>query len=687
MKQTPKMQRWLPSVITGLALAGSTSFCLAQSAITQNFNTGASTVSDFGIDFGTGTIEWGSTEGVGGTGCLKVTLDATNAANSQVAAKWTITGGPIKTSDYLQVDYDIKFDPVSGVDANSMFGNYQEVFRDAAASWESHWIGAIFPPSDWTHRSFAVPNNGKLYPTVDWVLQGTAPYTTNVVFYVDNIVISPTPNPYVWLNFTNDASGWSQEGWALPGGTAALNTSEDAGGGFAPLGSLQLSNAFTSGWQQSWFYHSVPWSPNRWDYFEFDVKVDTANSVANGDGSYGEMSVDLRAPGYTDKMLPPGSFTLTSAYTSWQHVRLSLSNHVTNDSSGGIDLIMNGTHAGPVQVFVDNIKLTKLVTRPAITGLLPGTPGGVKIYVDGNADNQWDQEAITAPSADCSFYNFFPIYQTPASYSFTLTKFPDPSVAPGFQAHAYIFNGDTDSNFGYNQTYSGAPYNVPDYMGLLIENGTNGNVVATFEWKTNFPSFNTTNRMQFTLPYSSANGTWAFNFTDNTHVTVVGPDGAAATNFTIPDFVNDANYNANFTPSTSCIQFGVAKNDVQNSGVNNSQGTYFTHVLVTNATYPAIYDDTFNGPGLTGKYAWRVAQYWKFGANRTLWQPYGTAYWLKYGEPAAGYTVESAASPLGTWGDAGVTYTYADTSGTNHFAAVPTASLPAGNAAYFRLKK
>jgi hypothetical protein len=343
-------------------------------------------------------------------------------------------------------------------------------------------------------------------------------------------------------------------------------------------------------------------------------------------------------------------------------------------------------------VLVDNIKMTKPVEAPKIFGLQPGTPGGLKVFVDGNGTaNQWDQEGFAAPSADCNTMNFFPLNQTPASYAFTISHFPDPTVAPGFQARLHIFNGDSltanGQNFGYNQTYSGAPYNVYDYMGMLIENAASGGVNAIFEWKTNSPTGNATNRLLFTLPqYTSANGTWTLTFSDNTHATIVGPDGVAAGAINLPDFQSDPNYTANFTPATSCLQFGLAKNDVNNTGVNNNQSAYFSHVVVTNAN-GVIYDDSFSGPGLTANYAWRVAQYWQYAANRVLWQPSGTAYWLQYGDPSAGYAVQTVGSLLGTWGDAGVTYTYTDATGTNHFGAIPTTSLPAGNSGFFRLFK
>ncbi len=238
MKRNTTLQRW---ILSGLALAGTTGLCLAQSTITQNFNSGASSVSDFGIDFGTGAVEWGETNGVDGSGSLKVTLNENAGAGKEIAAKWIFPDGPLKTADYLQVEYDLRIDVDSGTDFDGKVGNWQEVFRDAGGSWEGHWVGAINPGgvyNDWVHMIVAVPNNGKQYPSMDWVLQGTAPYTTNVVFYIDNILVTPVPNPYVWDAFTNDISGWNVQGWTGVPGSSSWSTTEDAGGGFTPLGCI-----------------------------------------------------------------------------------------------------------------------------------------------------------------------------------------------------------------------------------------------------------------------------------------------------------------------------------------------------------------------------------------------------------------------------------------------------------------
>jgi hypothetical protein len=49
--------------------------------------------------------------------------------------------------------------------------------------------------------------------------------------------------------------------------------------------------------------------------------------------------------------------------------------------------------------------------------------------------------------------------------------------------------------------------------------------------------------------------------------------------------------------------------------------------------------------------------------------------------------VLSTGNLKGSWSSAGVSYSYADATGTNTLGAIPAASLPAGNAGFFELMK
>jgi len=589
---------------------------------------------------------------------------------------------------------------VTGPSGSGGYGNLQAVFRNASYSFDSIWYGAIYPPAgnSWVTYTFIIPPP---YKTAEQYLQfqfqgnSSTGYTAPVTVYIDNVTITPVPNPWVIDPFTNaaEATAWSPQTWTGVPSASSLNTSQDSGGGFTPAGALELDCTFPSGgYNQAAFQKNESFDSTRFTFLDMDVKVDPSSTPA-ADGTYGTFDFNVMDVNYSWHTT---ATTLTN--TSWTHLHLPmpLLTSAQLPSQGFVIDISDGGWKGPITVYVDNIEASSPVTLPIITGLTPNTtPGGVQISVDADGTaNQYDQEGICSPSADDSANDFFWINQTPATYSFTITNFPAPSTSPAFDAHVYIINGDSIASgdtggLNYNETYSGCNYNAYDMIDMQIQNGTNGGVIATVQWKTNSPSANPTTYVNCSLPnLASANGTWSLNFSDNTHGSIVGPNGSVVTNFTLPDFYDDPNYTGNFTPATSFIEFGVFKNDIQNTGVNNLKSAIFTHVLVSNSN-GTLYNDSFGGPGLTANYAWQIAEYYQDAADRVLWIPGGTAYWLKWNTTQLGYNVVSTNSLVGngTWPDGGVTYTYVDATGTNTIGAVPTASLPPGNTGFFRLSK
>jgi hypothetical protein len=716
MKLNFNLTRWTRSTITALAVAGSAGLCQAAAPIVYDFSSGLQGWAGHEPAGMAATYSINPTGSSTGGPCMQIVMDG--AVTTEMDPIVTLAS-TLNTMQWLRVSVHLAVDASSGTTGTMGSGGYgslQAILRDSSYSWDSMWYGTLYSPAaqNWTTYTFAVaPPYHASEQYLQFQLQcasSTTNYTGPVTVYIDNVTITPVPNPWVMDAFTSDTSAsYAVQTWSTAE-TSSLNTSQDAGGGFTPVGALQMDIAFPatnvawSEWGQSWIENDTALGDlTRFTYFECDLKVDTANSTLFSDGSdYGNLTIAFRDAWSGNSgpyaCSPSGIPLSASTYSSWHHLKLALptagSGGLPITNSPGYDIELSGNCMGPVRLLMDNITLSKPITPPKIYGLLPGTPGGVKIAVDADGtSNQFDQEGFTSPSADNDAIDFFWVNRTPATYSFALTNFPAPAVAPGFHAHVYLVNGDSITangkvgSWSYNETYSGVPYNALDYAGLWIQNTTNNTgVLAILEWKTNSPTFNATNKQTLTLTqYASANGPWTLTFSDNTHATLLGPDSTVAGSFTLPDFANDPNYSANFTPGTSLVQFGVAKNDTQNTGVNNNQSATFTHVLVTNATAGVIYDDNFTGPGLTSKYAWQVAEYYQDSANRVFWQPYGTAYWLEWGEPATGYAVKSAAAVTGPWTDAGVTYTYADSTGTNHFGAIPAASLPSANTGFFRL--
>lgn len=726
------MQRWLPSLIAAVALAGSAGLCQAQSLITLNNDTSESSAFYDAGPAGA-TYTWLSTGGPNGGGCIQGVIDGVTNYEFDPAFNVSFTPG-----QYLQVTFQMKVDSSSGTQGTAGsggYGNKQLSFRDASYSWNGVGYGTIYPPAanGWVTYTFSVPGMPDNVAHLQLQLQGSGAYSGPVTIYIGDVTVVPVPNPALLSAFTNSASvNYNNDGMA-----ATWDSSQDApyynpvtGAGpvnITPAGSVEFQPT-TGSYQGGQL--NMGFNPSLFQSVAFDVYYDGPTpSTTNTYGGFQVMIANGASP-YNWQFIGSANFN-AGMVGQWTHFNFPCaSSGILNAAGFAFQSIPGNTGspagANPFTFHVDNIQAWNPVTRPIIGGLTPGTPGGVQMTLDadGTANNN-DQEGITSPSADNALYDFFWINQTPATYSFTLTNFPAPAAsfggasnAPaspgaGFDAHVYLCNGDSitafANDFGYNQTYSGAPYNMLDYLGMHVQNATITNlvtyttndtvittnttyglasgVVSIIDWKTNAPNANATNQIVFRFPnMANANGTWTLNFTDNTHGNIVAADGSV-NSFTLPDFLSDPNYTANFTPVTSMVQFGVFKNG---SSANNSLTTTFTHVVVTNAnsvTTSTNYNDSFSGPGLTANYVWQVAEYYQDASDRAIWQPSGTAYWIKWNTTANGWGVQSSSNLLSSWSNAGVTYTYADSTGTNTVGAIPTASLPLGSAGYFELKK
>src|SRR5664279_3266842 len=71
MKRNKHIQQWMTRALVALALAASTSLCLAAAPISYTFDTD---VQGWYAADGHGSVAWSGTNGVGGGGCLKYTI-------------------------------------------------------------------------------------------------------------------------------------------------------------------------------------------------------------------------------------------------------------------------------------------------------------------------------------------------------------------------------------------------------------------------------------------------------------------------------------------------------------------------------------------------------------------------------------------------------------------------------------
>jgi hypothetical protein len=690
-----KKLHWFPLLLIAMMVAGAATVCQAQNPITISFDSGVpASFYDNSPNNPGGTLDyfWQSTNGPDGpsSGCEVYEIDG--VTNQEIDPAFNVA---YNGADYAILTFQVKVDSSSGTVGTAGSGGYGHIQIAALTSsyqWNSAYYASIFPPAanGWVTYTASVPTVQTAHLQIQ--LQGGSAYSGPVKVYIGNISILPPPDPLVLQTFTSSSFTWQNYGMA-----GSWDGSQDApyynpvnGAGptnITPAGSFELSpnNGQYAGGQLN-----LNFSPQLYQYVGVDVYYDGPTTPTNDYGGFQLLVANGQSP-YNWVYIGHVVFN-ASMIGQWTHFNFpSASSGVTAAAGFAIQSIPgNGAGQNPFIFHLDNIQLWNPQVHPQITSFTPNkTPGGVQIAVDGDGtSNPDDQEGITTPLATNSVADFFWINQTPATYSFTLTNFPAPAVAPSFDAHIYILNGDTlasgsTGGFGYNEGYSGVNYNAYDAVALDVINGTNGGVGVDFTWKTNTPSSNITNGIFCTLSnLASANGTWALNFSDNTHASIT-LNGTVVTNFTLPDFYSDPNYTANFNPGTSFIDIGVYKNG-QNG--DDNQSAIFTDVLLTNTT--VAISDNFPGPGLTGTNAWVVSEYYQDAANRATWFPTGTAFWLEWNSSQAGFTVESATNLVGApWASAGVTYSYIDGTGTNTIAAVPSATLPLGGVDFFNLVK
>jgi hypothetical protein len=666
MKRNTTLQRW---ILSGLALASSSGLCLAAD-ISFNFD---SDVQGWYAADGHGSVVWDDTHGRGGGGCLKYTIvgDTDGEIDPRVDVEFDTTG-------YFSVEFDMMVDENSGTDANGSYGNLQIIARNAGWSWDSMWFGAVGTAfNSYQHVKKAFTSAYELKAYLQMQLSGTAPYSSDVVIYIDNVVIrdGTPPNMAMMFDFAwpeEVTTGFTQ--WA--GGSPAADGITVSHDTTVTNGALKFTvgyNASNSGWQEGDVQIAAfDWDPSKFTWLEFDLYLEAPAGLS----TYGGFSVVQISSSWSWQGIGGPGLTAANIGT-WTHYKLPINNMT---GSHGLVLQVGGGMTVPLTYYVDNIELWKPSSPPTISTKLQKSTGagGVKITMDQNA-SQYQRDAICSPSnpGNCFWYGYSPV-----TYSFTITNFPDALAHYGFEAHLYIVNEDTIPDAGtrtWNETYGGCDWNAADIVIArltAVTNGPGGSYDFSFNWKTNLPGANPlTNDVYHpaVLRSPTALGTWSVTFTDNTNVTLSGP-GGISTNFSLPD---EALLLSNFNPSVSFMQFGIAKQDEANNGHNNGMSGAFSRIEKSGGDFQ--FDENFSGPGLTANNAWRVTN------PNVLWEPEGLGYWLSWTTPDDGYSLTVSGNVDGPYIDAGVTYTYLQ--GVNRIGAVPAANLPAGNAAFFRLEK
>ncbi len=368
MKLIPKLHYRVPSALVGLALAASSSLCLAAD-ITYNF---VSDVQGWYAADGHGTVAWDSTHGRGGNGCLKYTIVA--GTDTEVDPRVDVA---FDTTGYFCVEFDMMVDPSSGNAAN--YGNFQTVARDASWSWDSMWYGSVGGSTgvftNWYHvkQVFTSAYGPKAHLQMQFS-SGAA--DADIIIYIDNVVIrdGTPPNKAVLYDFA-----WPEEcvpgnSWGAGPPVFSQDTTLLTNGSMKEVVNYGPTN---SAWVDAPAeLHTPTFDPAKFTYMDFDLYIDAPKGMA----TYGGYAV-----AYWYSWATIGNVNLSEANIGkWTHYSFALPSQTT--LPGGIVLHPGGNNlSNTITYYLANVVLWKPATPPNLSKMVKGSGvGGVQITMDDN---------------------------------------------------------------------------------------------------------------------------------------------------------------------------------------------------------------------------------------------------------------------------------------------------------------
>ena len=333
----------------------------------------------------------------------------------------------------------------------------------------------------------------------------------------------------------------------------------------------------------------------------------------------------------------------------------------------------NAANEGTTSIFyIDNVKFnfnTNLsVPRPQM--VLQKANKGLNIHA-AQSGSQYQRNGLRSLPADSHFWYG---NTAPVTYSVTIGEFPNGATYGGFQGHIFLSTdgGTTEPD-----------WNNPSVIFVQFQQNGSGQGVCNFRFKTNSPNsngqgtggfFGTGAIMSKTWP--SVIGTWSVTFTNNSFVTVVGPDGTG-TNFDMgPDAATW------FQPlSVMAAYFGCQPNNPANIG----QKMVYSRISMTDGS-TTVFDDSFP---LEDPF---------FEVDPTLWSPQcdapsaaalkvvdQDAYWVDWNKPDGFLTAFNISSNVVSgWVDPGLSLIDFGTR-RGIYATVTNTLVDYQNAAYFKL--
>lgn len=594
------------------------------------------------------TIQWMGTQDAGGTaakGALQIHLVNNSPSDWQSAqAQFDLGSKAFNSGTYWSVSFDVKVDPSSCPGTSTAFGYVDVVPLGNGWTWFDKlcWVPATQDFTNWQHieATFQAP-----YANLDALVfqMNDNHFTSDVVFYVDNIRVNPVPFSTFVDRFTDpaEAGGWIWQNWSQPGASSWAST-PDAGGA-TPAGSLKLdcnfNNPVPPAWQQVVFQKDVHVNPTDFANLELDVMADPASSPM-GNGAFPSFEAILNV-NEDFFWLHLGAKDLPTPAQGWTHLTFPLAGAlatapapVTNLNSvilwlgGGSDGNFGPTNN--IRYYVDNIQFAQ--TRPALTLEDNHRPTGLEIGCTPSG-SIWQRQGIVTPAVTRNYT--WVARGEPVTYSFTITNFPDYASFPGFEAHMFLMNYDTLVNQSWDEVWSEVDYNAADLVYIKLKNTGDG-VEFSFNYKTDAP--NSTSYVWVDSLYeTNALGRWEVTFNTDDTITLTGPYGDTET------FYFDPSLAGHFSAEMS-LNFGVAKNG---NTTNDNAAATFSSIDVTGVPNPI--HETFSGESLNPD---PMNPFWRLAvsdATGLRFVPSDTAKWVTWTLPDAEFILETSSAILGPW--------------------------------------
>ncbi len=397
---------------------------------------------------------------------------------------------------------------------------------------------------------------------------------------------------------TNGLAGaWHWWGGATT--TTYFDPSTDAGGDLTS-GSIKFEVTWPTGSGADYQYSiglalsgkspydtSIRLSTTTYTNFECDVLWDTnstiniTNHVVGGDPT--GFGLGFVATQYGQSWVPNANQPVLVSNIGWQHFSIPL-NPVWPDIPGMIFkkyMGYNTNNEGTTSKFwVDNLKFkyntSTVVPKPVM--LAKKATKGLNL-IAAQSGSQYQRNSVRSIPADThQWYG----NTNPVTYSVTIGDFPDGSTHSGYQGHIFLSTdgGTTEPD-----------WNNPNVIMVQFQENGNGSGACNFRFKTNSPNsngqgssgfFGTGAIMNMTAP--TILGTWSVTFTNNSHITVVGP-GGVSTNFDMG--ADAAAFFISLTPSMATY-FGGLPGQPNNIGY----GLVYSRIRVTDGTNSVV-DDRF----------------------------------------------------------------------------------------------